>query len=155
MSIPRECPIARPRKRRGTPKRNLEGAVVRDCIALLKDRDDVIYFERRNTGAVQFEDGGFMRFGQKGAADLWCLFKIGLWQVDVNVDDPLDTPLSSHRSVSYLTEHIEIECKRADGRGRLSAAQRKFSEFCESHRIRYILTTSAQGLAAELDKINR
>ncbi len=146
--LPKKCPIARPRKRR-TPKKDLEGAVVRDCLIFLKDHPKVVYFERRNTGAIKFDDGRFMRFGQKGAADIWCLLNTARHLV---TQDQNGTWFRSKQSVGGVV-HVEIECKRGDGKGRLSPDQRKFREFCDNRNISYILTTSAEGLAAEIAKI--
>jgi hypothetical protein len=138
MSLPKKCPVGPQRKRRSKSK-NLEASVVRECLQLLKQHPDVIYVERRNTGAVQFQDGGFIRFGQKGAADIWCLIRA----VGCSVGG--QTVPSCH--------HVEIECKRADGKGRLSPDQKQFREFCESHRIPYILTISATELMGKIQAI--
>ncbi len=137
--LPQECPINKPRKR--SPKKDGEAVVVRECLLFLKQHPQVIYIERRNSGAVVLEGGGFIRFGSKGAADIWCLVD----RVWVCPDDPW----FEHRTV----EHVEIECKRADGKGRQSEAQKKFQHFCESRDIPYILTTSASYLAEQISAI--
>ncbi len=149
MSLPRKCPVGKPRKR--SSRKDLEGSVVRDCLKFLIDCPDVVYVERRNTGAVKFQGGGFIRFGQKGAGDIWCLVKLPLYEMDVPADP--DEPLRTHLSSSYLLKHVEIECKRADGKGRQSADQKTFQEFCEEHRIPYILTISANDLSEQIRAI--
>ena len=146
VMLPQECPINKPRKR--SPKKDGEAVVVRECLLFLKQHPQVIYVERRNTGAVQFADGGFIRFGSKGAADIWCLVNTkrhylkcvrGEW-------------VMSREPVGSIT-HVEIECKRADGKGRQSEAQKKFQEFCDSQGIPYILVISATKLAEKLSAI--
>ncbi len=149
MSLPQECPVGKPKKK--TPKKNLEAHVVRECLAFLKQSPDVLYVERRNTGAVQFQDGGFIRFGSKGAADIWCLVKIGLMEMILPANE--DAGYISRPSDSYLVRHVEVEAKRADGKGRQSADQKKFQEFCDSHRIPYILVTSADELKSKIAAI--
>jgi len=126
-------PPPKPPKRRKTPRRDLEGSVVKECLEFLHHRcPDVAYVERRNTGAVAFEGGGFLRFGSKGAADIWCLIKT--------------------RS-GYGPQHVEIECKRRDGRGRLSGGQRDFRDMCLNKRIFYLVVTSAEDLEKKLKEL--
>ena len=151
MTLPQKCPITKPKRKR-SKRTDLEGHVVRECLKFLNDCPGVIYVERRNTGAVQFEGGGFIRFGSKGAADIWCLVKETLYEVDVS-GDPLDIVAQSRISDSYLVRHVEIECKRADGKGRQSPDQRAFQEFCDSQHIPYILTTSAEKLKLKINAI--
>ena len=147
--IPKKCPVGKPKRR---SKKNLEGPVVRECLKFLNDCPDVIYVERRTTGAVQFQDGGFIRFGSKGAADIWCLVKEKLYEVDISAD--LDSEMSQSRvSDSYLAKHVEIECKRADGKGRQSVDQKRFQEFCDSHCIPYILVISTEELSEKIKAI--
>ena len=147
--MPKDCPINKPRKRRS--RKNLEAPVIKECLNFLLKYPDVIYVERRNTGAVQFQDGGFLRFGQKGATDIWCLVRCRhlkrystWWECTENIDGSC---------VGSCHTHVEIECKRADGKGRQSEAQKKFQEFCEGHAIPYILTTSANQLAEKIQAI--
>ncbi|MBU2051426.1 MAG: hypothetical protein KKH61_20955 [Gammaproteobacteria bacterium] len=147
--IPKECPINKPRKR--TPKKSLEASVIRDCLALLHDYPDVIYVERRNTGAVKFTDGGFIRFGSPGGADIWCLLATPLYELIISADDNVE-PVSK-QSGSYLIKHIEIEAKRADGKGRQSPAQKRFQAMCDDWGIPYLLVTSAEELQKALDKL--
>lgn len=122
--------------RRRTPKKDSEAAVLRECMIYLKKCPDTVFTERRNTGAIAFEGGGFIRFGTPGAADIWCLI-----QNDARYDE---YEYGNHVSL----EHIEIECKRRDGKGRLSSAQQAFKQFCEKSGIPYFVVTSA----ADLDK---
>lgn len=156
MSMPQDCPIQKPRRRQ-SKRTGLEAQVVRECLLFLKQHPRVVYVERRNTGAVQFQDGGFIRFGQKGAADIWCL--VETYRHDHNCQHgvsnghpmccPEDWGLACDGCCSVI--HVEIECKRSDNKGRQSAVQKQFQEFCDNHRIPYILTTSAQELARCLE----
>lgn len=140
MTLPKDCPIGPQRKR--SPKKNLESHVVRECLAFLNKHPDVIYIERRNTGAVQFQDGRFIRFGSKGAADIWCLVRMKNSYL-----------YNRERWILTTIAHIEIECKRADGKGRLSPDQKRFREFCDSQCIPYILATSTSDLEKGLAEI--
>lgn len=128
---------SQPSKKKRTLKKDLETAVVRECLVFLAACEQVVYAERRNTGAVQFEDGGFIRFGSKGAADIWCL--VIAYGVSV-----AGRPVSNHH-------HVEIECKRRSG-GRLSSDQKKFQQFCAYGCIPYLVVTSAVDLAEQLQK---
>ena len=146
--MPKDCPINKPRK---TPKKNLEASVIRDCLALLGNHPNVVYIERRNTGAVKFTDGGFIRFGSPGGADIWCLLATPLYEIDVSADDDFEpVPKRSDRS---LIVHVEIECKRPDGKGRQSPAQKRFQAICDDWKIPYLLVTSAEELRKALDKL--
>lgn len=140
MSLPKECPVGPQRKRRKTLKKNLEGTVVRECLHFLRLYPDVIYVERRNTGAVKFQDGGFIRFGSRGAGDIWCLVRAYAGYAIAG------------RPMSTLM-HVEIEAKRRDGKGRQSADQKEFQAFCDGVGIPYLLVTSATELAEKLSKI--
>ena len=149
--IPKDCPINKPRKR--TPRKNLEAVVVRECLLYLKQHPQVIYIERRNTGAVVLEGGGFIRFGSKGAADIWCLIQCRslkhypdeqMFVCQDNIDGSC---------AGSCHTHVEVECKRQDGKGRQSEAQKAFQEYCDSHGIPYILVTSANELAKKLSAI--
>ncbi len=142
--MPQECPINKPRKR--SPKKDGEAVVVRECLLFLKQHPQVIYVERRNTGAVQFADGGFIRFGSKGAADIWCLVEAPIQ----NWINNFDRHMIEDENVLV---HVEIECKRADGKGRQSEAQKKFQQFCDYRGIPYILVISASELAEKLSAI--
>jgi len=127
-----------PEPRRKRAKRSdLEGPVVRECLLWLASRPEVKLIERRNTGAVQFSDGRFLRFGAKGRADIWCLVAT--------------TKGSIGDEVSVL-EHVEIECKRRDGKGKLSPAQRDFQDQCGADDIPHFVATSAEDLEQKLKK---
>jgi hypothetical protein len=139
VMMPKECPIGKPHKR--TPKKNLESKVIRDCLALLHNYPDIIYIERRNTGAVKFTDGGFIRFGSPGGADIWCLLAVPIREYGI--------------TVSYSIRHIEIECKRPDGKGRQSPAQKRFQAICDDWKVPYLLVTSAEELRKALDKLTK
>lgn len=138
-----------PKKRRcRTPKKDSEAAVLRECLIYLRDIPRVVYVERRNTGAIAFADGGFMRFGTPGGADIWCLIRCLStqlyptgWICTGNVD--------SSCSGSCFT-HIEIEVKRRDGKGKLSSAQQSFKRFCEKSGIPYFVVTSKENLIEQL-----
>ena len=146
MPLPKKCPIGPQRKRKRTPKRYLEGTVVRECLQFLAKHSDVVYYERRNTGAVRFQGGGFIRFGSVGAADIWCLVKVPI----ENWINQFDRHMTEDETVLV---HVEIECKRADGKGRLSPDQQNFQNFCNNHHIPYILCTSTKQLAEQLETI--
>jgi len=146
--LPKECPIGPQRKRKRTPKKYLEGAVVRECLQFLAKHPDVIYVERRNTGAVRFQDGGFIRFGSVGAADVWCLVKR-----TIKSEDGLYGYIAGRPATITRLTHVEIECKRADGKGRQSADQKKFQNFCNNRHIPYILCTSTKQLADQIKAI--
>ena len=62
----REMPPPPKRKRR--PAKDREGPVVKACLKWLADHK--VFAWRNNTGAVEFSDGGFMRFGAKGSPDI-------------------------------------------------------------------------------------
>ncbi len=149
--MPQECPINKPRKR--SLKKDGEAVVVRECLLFLKQHPQVIYIERRNSGAVVLEGGGFIRFGSKGAADIWCLVRCRslkhypdeqMFICEDNMDGSCGG--SCHT-------HVEVECKRADGKGRQSEAQKKFQQFCDDWNIPYILVISANELAKKLSAI--
>jgi len=64
---------------------------------------DVIDWERRTTGV--FKRGPrYVRTGRVGAPDLWCVLKD--------------------------QRHLEIECKRRDGKGRYGPDQEEFRDKC-------------------------
>lgn len=134
----------KPKKpRRKTPKKDLEAIVVRDCLAYLHGHPDVIYVERRNTGMILFQSGGCVRFGHKGAADIWCLLRrLPPWR--------FNCPDATAWVKAGQNLHIEIECKRADGKGKQTQAQAAFQEFCVNNAIPYLLVTSAKELAEKL-----
>lgn len=129
------------KRRRRTPKKDSEAAVLRECLIYLKECPDTVFTERRNTGAIAFADGGFMRFGTPGAADIWCL-----------IQTPVRYWASWEKSDCQCLVHIEIECKRRDGKGKLSSAQQAFKQFCEKSGIPYFVVTSAEDLAEQLKK---
>lgn len=112
-------PTEPPRRQKGR-KADGEAVVLRACLRVLADHPAVAYFERRNTGAVQFADGGFMRFGRPGAADIFAVLRDG--------------------------RHIEIECKRADGKGKLSPVQARFAAIMRDLGIPYRVVISGAEL---------
>lgn len=134
-------------KKKRTPKKDLEGAVVRECLMFLAACEQVVYFERRNTGAVQFEDGGFIRFGSKGAGDIWCLIR-----TPVDNEDGLFGYIAGRPMFSTILTHVEIEAKRRDGKGRLSLDQKTFKQLCEKIGVPYLIVTSSEDLAEQLQK---
>lgn len=125
-------------------KKDLEAAVLRECLHFLRLHERVVYIERRNTGAVQFEDGGFLKFGARGAADIWCLM-----ERSVSVHVFCERGRQHNVKIDVLT-HVEIECKRRDGKGRLSDKQREFKAFCEQQGIPYFVVTSVEDLSNQL-----
>ncbi len=152
MSMSKDIPMGDPRKRKKSKKSDLEGVVVRECLAYLRKHPAVIHVERRNTGALQIGGGGFVRFGHKGAADIFCLIQCWCakftpgygWDCEGNIDGNCDG--SCHT-------HLEVECKRADGKGRLSADQKTFKKMCDEHRIPYIVAISVADVEKELSRI--
>lgn len=105
--------------RRKTPRNDLEASVVQECMVWLKQQG--YYCERRNTGAFQTASS-FIRFGSPGAADLFAV-----------IDG----------------KHYEIECKRRDGKGRLSESQKEFAQRMDAYHIPYAVVQSA----ADLEKV--
>lgn len=155
-SLPQECPVGKRKKRRKTPKKNLEAQVVRKCLRLLAEHPDVVYAERRNTGMVLFQGGGCVKFGHKGAADIWCLLNV--YQYDHNCRHGFSNGYPQCHPEDWGSQcdnckqliHIEIECKRADGKGKQTPAQQNFEIFCHGRNIPYLLVTSAKELAEKL-----
>lgn len=151
MSLPKDIPMNKPRKRK-TPKANLEGPVVRECLKFLRAHPAVIHAERRNTGALRIEGGGFVRFGFKGAADIFCLIRCWCrkfspgygWDCEGDIDGSCE---------GNCHTHLEIECKRADGKGRLSVDQKAFKKMCDEHHVPYIVATSVADVEKELARI--
>ena len=136
------------KRRRRTPKKDSEAAVLRECMIYLKKCPDTVFTERRNTGAVAFEGGGFIRFGTPGAADIWCLINR-----TVENEDGLYGYIAGRSPTSMNLIHIEIECKRRDGKGRLNSAQQAFKQFCEKSGIPYFVVTSAEDLDKQLKEV--
>ena len=134
------------KRRRRTPKKDSEAAVLRECMIYLKKHPDTVFTERRNTGAVAFADGGFIRFGTPGAADIWCLI-----QMDAGGVRKTRNPRYMVFTDPQIT-HVEIEVKRRDGKGKLSSAQQAFKQFCEKSGIPYFVVTSAADLDEQLKK---
>ncbi len=136
--FPSEAPGGVRKSHKRSSKKDLEGPVVKECLSLLKSLPEVLYVERRNTGAVQFPDGRFVRFGVKGGADLWCL---------------IATPLSRYPNRllrPIALRHVEVECKRRDGKGKQSAEQKTFEQHCGKIGVPYLLVTSAEDLRKKL-----
>lgn len=131
-----------PKRKQRTPTNDRESAVLKECLRFLRQHESVVYTERRNTGAVKFVDGFFLRFGSPGAADIWCLIGKPLYAMD------LDTCESE--VVGSILTHAEIECKRRDGKGRLSADQKTFKRMCDDAGIPYFVVTSAEDLEKQL-----
>lgn len=142
---PPRSPTIRPKKKmKKTPRNMLEAAVKRECMQWLVDQENVVYVERRNTGALTTVSDSFIRFGQVGAADIFCLIRPpGEW------DGRLLTERPYWRNVP-IPFHVEIECKRRDGKGRLSGAQREFKQYCDAIGVPYFVVTSAADLEKKL-----
>lgn len=133
-----DIPAPKKRRRRKTPKKDSEAAVLRECLLYLRKCSEVVYLERRNTGTIEFEDGSFIQYGSPGAADIFCLIRCRSHGSLLNVVDHL--------------YHIEIEVKRRDGKGRLSPAQQSFKQFCKKSGIPYFVVTSKENLIEQLKK---
>lgn len=137
LTGPIQWPESKPRQRR-TPKRMLEDSVKKDCLKLLarlQKHGSVRLYERRNVLNMATTDGGRIMAGVRGRADIWA--------VVVCIDGQRDYG-GSHQ------QHVEIECKRRDGKGRASPAQVEFEGFCKRSGIPYVIVTSADDLAAWL-----
>lgn len=107
-------------KRRKTPKKYLEAGVIKECMVWLNHKG--WYCERRNTGAIKMENT-FLRFGRTGAADIFAVIH---------------------------GQHVEIECKRRDGKGRLSDNQKEFQREMADYHIPYFVVTSADDLEQQI-----
>lgn len=130
------------RKMKKTPRNMLEAVVQYECIEWLMAHKDVVYVERRNTGALTTMDGSFIKFGKVGAADIWCLVR-----PPSIINERLQQHVHYWKSVP-MPWHVEIECKRRDGKGRLTGSQLEFKQLCEVRGIPYFVVTSA----VDLDK---
>jgi len=135
-----------PHRRRPRRKRkDLEAGVLRECLDWLAKHPAVVYVERRNTGAFHLSDGGYIRFGAPGTADIWCLVRgarVFLAETMRGWYEWIDPIL-----------HVEIEVKRRDGKGKLSAAQKKFQAYCKEIGVPYFVVTSKEALAAALSTL--
>jgi len=129
-------PNSKKKRKHRTPTNDRESAVLKECLQFLNGHENVVYVERRNTGAVKFVDGFFMRFGSPGAADIWCII-----DCDISYNDYAG-PMGP--------THVEIECKRRDGKGRLSEDQKTFKRMCNKSGIPYFVVTSAEDLKEQL-----
>ena len=130
---------AKKKKRRTTPKKDLEDGVKRDCIELLAHLQkigEVCLYERRNVLVMHTTDGGFVQAGVKGRADIWAVVFDG-----------------SSADCPPIPTHVEIECKRRDGKGTLSAAQKDFQAFCKAHGVPYVVVKSAEELKVWLREL--
>lgn len=107
-------------RQRKTPKRDLETPVIKECLVWLHKHG--YYAERRNTGAVKYGKA-FVRFGTPGGADIFAV-----------IDG----------------KHCEVECKRRDGKGRLSDNQKEFRQRMKEYWIPYLAVTSADELAEQI-----
>lgn len=125
------------KRRHKTPKKDLESGVLRECLQWLSKHPRVVHIERRNTGAITFAGGDFMRFGLIGAADIICRV--------AHQDLPGYGPMHP--------QPVEIECKRRDGKGRLSSAQDKFKQRMEHIGVPYLVVTSAEDLEKQLKEL--
>ena len=136
MSQPKDCPVGKPKPRR--KRKNLEAPVQKAVLQWLSTQPNAILVERRQTGAFALEGGGYVKFGVKGRADIWVEWRkvTRLWGNTVDGE-----------------VHIEIECKRADGKGQLSKDQKKFQEYCLTNCISYLIVTSVRELKIGLTKL--
>lgn len=121
-------PIKWPKKkrRRTTPKNDLENAVKLECLkvlARLQVAGQVLLFERRNNLMLPTTDGGMIQAGVAGRADIWAVLSV--------------------------RGHVEIECKRRKG-GVLSPKQKDFRAFCAERGIPYFVVRSGEELEKNL-----
>lgn len=121
------------KRRRTTPKRDLENAVKLECLALLahlQKKGSVYIYERRNNLQLFTADGGLIQAGVPGRADIWAVVER---QIEPEAGQV----------------HIEIECKRRKG-GTLSPAQKDFRAFCAEQGIPYFVVRSGEELEKNL-----
>ena len=138
MSQPKDCPVGKPKPRR--KRKNLEAPVQKAVLQWLSTQPNAVLVERRNTGAFALEDGGYVKFGVKGRADVWVEW--------LHVMDP-----EFGRTGMQYYVHVEIECKRADGKGRLSKDQKEFRDFCLTNHIPYLIVISVDELKVGLAEL--
>jgi hypothetical protein len=134
------APVEWPEKktRRNLNRKNLENPVKKACLALLarlQKQGSVRLYERRNNIALDTTDGGRVFAGVKGRADIWAVVR---------------TEVLFPQNVQRTLQHVEIECKRADGKGRLSNAQSRFKAECDLKRIPNFIVTSVEELVEQL-----
>jgi hypothetical protein len=115
-------------KQKQKRSKSAEAGVIRECLKWMRSQPQIIYVERRTTGFFAFEGGGGISIGYKGAPDIWCLMG---------------------RAENI---HVEIECKRRDGKGKLSVDQQKFQSFCNGACIPHFVVTSVNDLKNQLRK---
>lgn len=106
-----------------TPKDDLEGAVKKECMAVMEALSLVCW--RMNTGAMKTEDR-YVRFGTPGMADIIGLLPDGRF--------------------------LGVECKRRHG-GKQSDDQEDFQEDIEGSKGVYILVHSAGELVDKLKAV--
>lgn len=103
--------------KRITSKKDLESAVIRECLLWLKEHG--IFAWRNNVGAFPLSGGRFIKFGLVGASDI-----IGI--------------LSDGR-------FLAVECKKRIG-GKLSPQQEWFKKKIESNHGVFVMATSNKDL---------
>lgn len=114
---------AGPPKRNKTPVKDTEAEVQRECVRYLRSLG--IPVNRQNAGKIRVGIG-FIQLALPGAADL-----VGIM------------PDGSGR-------HLEVECKRRDGKGIQSDTQKQYQELVEKWGGVYLLVTSAEDLKNQL-----
>jgi len=119
VSLPQNCPVG-PRKRK-PKKAGLEAEVLKEGLQWLRQHG--LFVWRSNTGGVKFDDGGFMKFGFVGSADITGILPSG--------------------------RRLECEAKRRVG-GKQSLAQKEFQDRIESNGGSYVLFHSVEELAEKL-----
>lgn len=120
--------VKQPSKRRRSSASDLEASVIKEAVLIARQRGWNL--KRRNTGAVFTPDGRMIRYGGKGAADVFLVVQ-----------------------VNGMPLHIEAEAKRRDGKGRLSAAQLAFAGWCHDEGIPYFTFTSGKEFESKVEKI--
>lgn len=126
-------------KRKKTPHKDSEAAVLKECLAWLKNQASVVYAERRNTGVVEIESR-WVAFGRKGAADIFCR---------INIRPGMLIECGTPGRGFFPIIPVEIECK-ARHRGDLSADQKRFRENCHAVGIPYFVVHSVADLEEQL-----
>ena len=122
--------LSRPSPRSSRGRKPLEKDVLRACLDLLRAKK--IWCERRNSGVMESATGKgrWVKFGEKGMADIFALPKAHENVVDATL-------------CAFPTW---IECKRPGG-GKQSYEQKLFQHIVEAEGHAYLLVDDVQQLA--------
>lgn len=109
-----------------TPRKDLESTVQRECVKYLKSLG--VPVNRQNAGLIH-TGTHHIKLAEAGAADLVSI-----------------VPDGSGR-------HLEVECKRRDGKGRQTEDQKNYQRRVERWNGVYLLVTSKEDLEGQLNAI--